>query len=158
MTKAVLIALLVLCFKSSNCQFKGDVVAISDGDTFTLLTSDQKQIKVRLHGIDCPESGQDFGSKAKIFLSSLIFSKKILIDDKGQDRYGRTIGVVYLDGLNINEEMLKNGMAWHYKKYDKNPEWSELENSARLDKKGLWIQEGALPPWEWRSNRKKVSN
>jgi micrococcal nuclease len=65
-------------------------------------------------------------------------------------RYGRTIGMVTIDGVNVNEKLLEAGLAWHYKKYDKNPEWAKLEEQARIDKKGLWIQPNPIPPWEWR--------
>ena len=136
-------------------QIQGKVVGIIDGDTFTLLTSENKQIKIRLHGIDCPEGRQDFGNQAKQYLSNLIFSKHLKIQDKGLDRYGRTIGIVFFDNMNINEAMLSNGMAWHFKKYDKNPKWDNLESEARILKKGLWAQENPTPPWEWRSNKKQ---
>jgi micrococcal nuclease len=125
-------------------------VAISDGDTFTLLTADKTQIKIRLHGIDCPEKSQDFGQVAKKFLSDLIYNKDVKVEKTDVDRYGRTIGKVEFGDINVNESLLKAGLAWHYKKYDKNEDWQKLEDDARAAKIGLWSRSDAQPPWEYR--------
>lgn len=131
-------------------QIKGIVVSIADGDTFTLLDSENKQIKIRLHGIDCPERAQDFGQVAKQYLSDLIFRKPVSVTQTDIDRYGRTIGIVYIDTININERILLSGLAWHYKRYDSNPVWSKLEQTAKENKKGLWSKNDPVPPWEFR--------
>jgi endonuclease YncB( thermonuclease family) len=133
---------------------KGRVVGIADGDTFTLLTPEHVQYKIRLHGIDAPEKGQDFGNRSKQALGNLIAGKDVEVQDRGKDRYGRTIGMVFLKGKNINEEMLRQGMAWHFLKYDKNPRWSELEGATREAHVGLWSQPGAVAPWDWRKAKK----
>lgn len=136
------------------CQLIGEVVSIADGDTFTLLTADKRQVKIRLHGIDAPESKQAFGQVSKQFLAGLVFKKKVYIKDNGQDRYGRTIGIVYLtsamEAPSVNEELLKSGLAWHYKKYDQNAEWAKLEQVARDGKKGLWKDASPMAPWDFR--------
>jgi endonuclease YncB( thermonuclease family) len=132
----------------------GHVVAIADGDTFTLLTEGNVQVKVRLHGIDAPEKRQDFGKRAKQELSTLIYGREVRVTDKGRDRYGRTIGLVYVGQLNINEEMLRRGMAWHYLKYDHDASWDELERTARESHLGLWSQLSPLAPWEWRAMKR----
>ncbi len=129
---------------------EGRVVAIADGDTFTLLTDDKRQVKVRLHGIDCPEKKQDFGQVARQRLSELVFDKRVRLNIKDTDRYGRTVAVVYQNNACINEELLKEGLAWHYTRYDRNPEWERLEKEARRHKAGLWRQPHPTPPWEWR--------
>ena len=134
-------------------QLKGKVISIADGDTFTLLV-ENRQIKIRLHGIDCPEKGQDFYQAAKQFLSDKIFNKNVLVMSKGKDRYGRTVGLVLVDGINVNEELLKAGLAWHYKRYDRNPSWEELEHQARIKKKGIWSQPNPGTPSEWRKAAK----
>ena len=134
-------------------QLQGKVVAITDGDTFTLLV-DRKQVNIRLHGIDCPEKKQDFGNVAKEYLSCLVVGKVVVVTNMNKDRYGRTVGIVSVDGHNVNEALLKAGLAWHYKEYDKNPAWSRLEETARNEKKGLWIQPNALPPWQFRKRKK----
>ena len=130
-------------------QLVGNVVSISDGDTFTMLVN-KEQIKIRLHGVDCPEKKQDFGNVAKEYLSSNIFGKVVTVQNMNTDRYGRTIGIVTVGGVNINEKLLEEGLAWHYKTYDKNPAWSRLEADARKNKKGLWVQPNAISPWDYR--------
>lgn len=137
--------------KETASEFTGKVVGIADGDTFTLLTDENDQIKIRLHGIDCPEKKQDFGQVAKQKLSELIFGKQVSVVKKDIDRYKRTVGLVYDDQNKcINEEMLKAGLAWHYIKYDQNPEWQAMEDEARNNRLGLWSQPNPTPPWEWR--------
>ncbi len=139
---------------TSSAQLTGKVVAIADGDTFTMLV-DNKQVKIRLHGIDCPEKKQDFGTVAKEFLSAQIFGKVVTAQKMGTDRYRRTIAMVTVDGINVNETLLKAGLAWHFIEYDKNPAWTEMEVAARRLKKGLWAQPNAIPPWEFRKRKKK---
>ena len=84
---------------------EGLVVKIADGDTLTLLTSSNKKIKIRLAGIDTPEIKQPFGNKAKQALAKLVFQKKALIEVQTKDRYGRTVGVVFVDGQNVKTQI-----------------------------------------------------
>lgn len=141
-----------------QAQLCGRVVSVADGDTFTMLIEDNKQVKIRLHGIDCPEKAQDFGQVAKKFLSDLLYNKTVRVKKMDIDRYGRTIGMVIVDSINANEELLKAGLAWHYKTYDKSPAWAAMEQKARNEKKGLWITPNAVAPWEWRRNERLTKN
>lgn len=143
--------LLSFLLLSANCcsQLVGEVVSIADGDTFTMLVNNE-QIRIRLHGIDCPEKGQNFSNVAKEFLAGYVFEKVVTVKEMDVDRYGRTIGMVTIDGVNVNERLLEAGLAWHYKNYDKNPAWAKLEEQARKDKKGLWAHPNPIPPWDWR--------
>lgn len=151
-----------LLFMALNIQaqlgtIKGKVVSVADGDTFTLLTDGNKQQKIRLHGIDCPEKKQDFGQVAKNFTSNMIFGKTINVKPTDIDRYGRTIAIVLLpDQMSLNELLLKNGLAWHYLQYDKNPNWNNLERSARKNKLGLWQHSAPVAPWNFRRNKQNV--
>lgn len=113
------------------------------------------KIKVRFHGIDCPESKQPYSNVCKKYLSDLILGKQVSLKNIGKDRNGRTLAIVFIDTINVNENLLSAGIAWHYKRYDKNPIWAELETRARKEKKGLWKDENSIPPWEWRKNSKK---
>jgi micrococcal nuclease len=133
----------------------GRVIKISDGDTFTILTKSNKQIRVRLHGIDAPERGQDFSAVSKQFLSDLVFNKVVTIISKNTDRYGRIIGVVKINNTIVNEELLKTGLAWHYTKYDSNSRWAELEANAKMKKKGLWSMANPVAPWKYREGKRK---
>ncbi len=149
--------LYILLFFSLPCiaQLKGKVASIADGDTFTLLTEDKQQIKVRLYGIDCPEKKQAYGTKAKQFTSELIFGKQVQVKRTSTDKYRRTIGIVTIsDGRILNEELLKSGFAWHYIQHDKNPCWQKLQKEAKLRKAGLWADNRAIAPWEFRKLKK----
>jgi endonuclease YncB( thermonuclease family) len=146
------IALLFLSH-SVFSQLVGKVVSVADGDTFTMLVNNE-QIRIRLHGIDCPEKSQDFGNVAKQFLSGYVFGKVVTVQNMDTDRYGRTVGMVTIDGINVNEKLLEAGLAWHYIKYDKNPKWTEVEEVARSQKKGLWSQSNPIPPWEYRKMKR----
>lgn len=145
----ILTLILFLSFTLSN-SFTGKVIKITDGDTIVVLTEDNEQIKIRLEGIDCPESSQDFGTKAKQATSDICFGKQVKIIKSGEGRYGRTLGYVMVGDVNVNEELLRLGMAWHYKQYNKDPELTELEQEARTNKVGLWSQANPIAPWEFR--------
>ena len=133
----------------------GRVIKVTDGDTITILNADLKQIKIRLHGIDTPEEKQDFGTKAKQFTSALAFGKTVSVNVLNKDRYGRSVGIVFLpDGRSLNKELLKAGLAWHFKQYDKSTEFANLELSARTKKLGVWSMGNAIAPWEFRKMKR----
>jgi len=132
------------------------VVSISDGDTFKGLTEDKKVIKFRIYGIDAPEKHQAFGNKATKYFSDLIFGKTVGIKVQSTDYFGREVVWVYTpDGKDVSAEMLKAGMAWHFKKYNKSEEYASLENSARLKRVGLWRDKEPIAPWKFRRSRKR---
>ena len=129
----------------------GRVVGVTDGDTLTLLV-DREQVRIRLAQIDAPESNQPYGKKAKTALSTLAFDKQARVEVVDIDRYGRTVGEVFVDGIDVNREMVREGHAWAYTKYSHTTEIIELEDSARTAKKGLWAlpENQREPPWIWR--------
>jgi len=105
----------------------GKVVGIADSDTITVLNG-KTPVKIRLYGIDCPEKGgQAFGNKAKQFTSDMVFKKQVQIEPMDQDRYGRTVAWVFVDGKNLCEELVAAGLAWHYKKYSSDQNLADLE-------------------------------
>ena len=125
----------------------GKVVSIHDGDTITVL-SGKEQTKVRLYGIDAPEKKQDYGQRSKQFLASLIAGQVVEVYPRGKDRYKRTIGTVYLNGADINAQMVENGYAWAYRKFSK--KYTPQESKAKSQRIGLWQDKEPIPPWEWR--------
>jgi len=133
----------------------GKVIKVTDGDTITILNADLKQIKIRLHGIDTPEEKQDFGTRAKQFTSTLAFGKTVSVKVLNKDRYGRSVGMVFLpDGRSLNKELLRAGLAWHFKQYDKSTEFANLELAARTKKIGVWSMRNAIAPWEFRKMKR----
>lgn len=131
-------------------QLQLEVIGVHDGDTLTGLDDTKTQHKVRLDAIDAPELGQPFGQAAKKGLAEKVFGKNVVVTVKTRDRYGRTVGHVLIDGRDVNLEMLEEGMAWHYKKYDTNVRLSRAEENARAARKGLWQDRNPVPPWDWR--------
>ena len=142
-----------LCLQTAWAQkvLQGKVVAIADGDTFTLLVQDSIQKKIRVASIDCPERKQPFSQKAKEFISAAIFNQQVQVEVQSTDRYRRIIGkVTYGNRKDLASELLKAGLAWHFKKYSKDPNLQALEDHARASQKGLWIDPNAIAPWDWR--------
>lgn len=139
-------------------EFSGSVVGVLDGDTFDVLHNGKAE-RIRLHGIDCPEKGQAYGQKAKQAASALMFGKEVTLQTHGKDKYGRTIGEVLLpDGTNVNQELVKEGWCWWYRKYAPgNTELERLEREAREGKKGLWIDPAPVPPWVYRKAKRGQS-
>ncbi|CAE6778379.1 Uncharacterized endonuclease [Nitrospira defluvii] len=131
--------------------YSGQVVGVIDGDTIDVLHNGKAE-RIRLNGIDCPEKSQSYGQKAKQAASALVFSKEVTLHTFEEDKYGRTIGNVLLaDGTNVNQELVKEGWCWWYRKYAPgNTVLEGLENEAREARKGLWVDPQPVPPWQWR--------
>lgn len=158
MKKLIIFLMFQLFFSVSYAEtIIGKVVGVSDGDTITILDSEKKQTKIRLNEIDTPESGQPYGNKSKQELSDLIYGKTVKVITNKKDRYGRTLGRVYLDELDVNSELIKRGAAWVYRQYSKDKSLLLLESEAQSKKLGLWSlpESDRTPPWEWRKSNKK---
>jgi endonuclease YncB( thermonuclease family) len=132
----------ILCLGSllaSASDFNGKVVGVTDGDTITVLHNGRGE-KIRLYGIDCPEKRQPFGTAAKQFSSELAFGKIVTVVPMGRDRSSRTVADVFLpDNRLLNHELVREGLAWRYKRYAlENSVLEQLERDAREAKRGLW--------------------
>ncbi len=141
---------------AGDSLLSGRVVKVADGDTITVL-QDNTQYKIRLYGIDCPENGQDFGNVAKKLTSSLTFDKVVDVVVYDTDRYGRSVGVVFVNKTNVNEQILSGGLAWVYRKYCKASfcdDWTDLEREAKVSRVGLWSHNDSVPPWTYRKNKR----
>ena len=135
--------------------YSARVVGASDGDTIKVLVGDVQK-RIRLEGIDTPElGGQPFGKAAKEFTARLCFGKEVHVFVSGQDRYKRDLAFVLVGEKNINQELLSAGLAWHFKRYNKDKELSALEVEARRLKRGLWAEPNPIPPWDWRKSKKE---
>lgn len=146
------LVLLAACAASAE-TLRGKVVGIADGDTLTLLTIDRVQVKVRLAEIDAPEARQPYGQHAKQPLATLAFGNDADVTVTDHDRYGRTVGRVYVGRVDVNAEMVRSGAAWVYRRYSRDPALLELEGDAQRARRGLWALPEAeqVPPWEWRA-------
>lgn len=149
----LLMSLLIITFSFAS-TIRGKVIKVSDGDTITILKNNEKT-KIRLYGIDAPEKAQNYGIKSLDVLNKMIFNKIVEVEVKSKDRYGRTVGVIYFNNININLYMVETGNAWWYKQYAKNEiEYKKAEESAKERKIGLWNESNFLSPWEYRKNKR----
>ena len=134
-------------------EISGKVVGVTDGDTITVLVN-KETIKVRLEGIDAPESGQSYGTKSKQALSEMVFGKPVTVKKTGTDKYKRTLGIVMVGDVDANAKMIEDGWAWHFKKYNDEERLAKLEDAARKAKRGLWADDTPLAPWDYRARQK----
>lgn len=151
--RLVPLVLLMACSAATAEQLVGRVVAIADGDTLTMLV-DRRQVKVRLTEIDAPEKKQPFGTRSRQSLADLTFGKVVLVVAQGKDRYGRTLGRVYVGQQDINAEQVRRGMAWVYDRYVTDRGLYPVQEEARAARRGLWADPHPLPPWDWRESRR----
>lgn len=165
----VFLALALLPLAAVAATLAAHVVGVHDGDTITVLDAERKQHKIRLAGIDAPESRQAFGNRSKESLSRLVFGKDVQIEWTKRDRYKRIVGKVWTSSpdanchtakcpmtLDANLAQVTVGMAWHYKEYEREQSredrerYAVAEQEARARKVGLWADKQPIPPWEWR--------
>lgn len=126
---------------------------VIDGDTVVLILSLTNQIHVRLAGIDAPERGQPFYSESGAYLNTMLKRAPITITSTGVDRYGRTLGTLYVGGTNVSLLMVQAGLAWHFTKYSHDISLTAAEREARERHAGIWQSSKPIAPWEYRSSR-----
>jgi micrococcal nuclease len=144
-------AILLICdlHAQATGSLVGKVVTVNDGDTILVLHAGQSE-RVRLYGIDAPEGGQAFGTRARQFLSELVFGKVVEVEVRDLDRYGRTVGRVLVEGRDAGLELVRVGLAWHYTRYSKAAALAAAEREAREAHRGLWAHASPLAPWDFR--------
>lgn len=127
----LLMFLLLITGQANASSFTGKLVKVLDGDTVEVLHNGKAE-RIRLAQIDCPEKNQPFGQAAKRYVLDEAAHKIVTVQVETVDRYGRTVGEVFLhDGSNLNKQIVGAGFAWQYKKYSKDTEYSDLEKSAK---------------------------
>lgn len=136
---------------------------VFDGDTLELATGRDRPVRVRLYGIDAPETGrrgepgQPYGREARRALQAKVASQRVAVEVADRDRYDRIVGVVRIAGRDINREMVEEGWAWAYRHYLQGPYASaylRAEEDARARRAGLWRQYNPEPPWEFRHRQR----
>ena len=143
-------AILLSLFNIAQAEeFIGKVITVLDGDTLQVLRSGHP-VKIRLAGIDAPESAQEYGDLSRQSLAQLVLHKPVHIHTLAVDDYGRLVAEVTLDGLNINHEQVRRGMAWAYSFFHNDKTVNALEQAARAAKRGLWAQANPIVPNQWR--------
>lgn len=165
----ILLAILLLCLSSVATAkeplrvIDGVVTRVSDGDTIQVTDPLGTKIKVRLYGIDAPETakgklpGQPYGQESHQALSTKTLSRQVRLDVLDIDKYRRLVSLVWIGSRNINREMLAEGHAWAFRKYldrDYAADYLSLEAQAARQGRGLWQQNSPQPPWEFRKSLK----
>jgi endonuclease YncB( thermonuclease family) len=151
-----LLILLILLIAGPAHGWSGEVIGVADGDTLTVLY-DRTRVRVRLADIDAPETAQPFGTRSRQALAALCFQKLAAVEDRGRDRYGRTIGRVNCDGIDANAAQVSAGLAWVYDKYaEPDSPLYGLQDRARSARRGLWIDATPVAPWTWRRTVKAM--
>ena len=144
-------------------QLAGKVIKVTDGDTVNVLTSNNETHKIRLSGIDAPEKKQAFGNRSKQALADLIDGKTVMVEYNKLDKYQRVVGKITFNGQDVNLRQIKLGLAWHYKKYEKEQDvedrsiYANAEYLAQRDKRGLWVDENPIEPWNYRKQKREKS-
>lgn len=152
--KKILIVLTILLAAVVNAaELVGKVTKVSDGDTVWVTDKKGEREKIRLNGIDAPESTQAFGKEATKMLQTKIGFKEVKVVYDGRDMYSRILGTIYYKGKDINLEMVAEGGAWVYYT-NKDPAYLEALSAAKSAKKGLWKDSKAINPYEYRKSKR----
>jgi len=150
------VILAAITFTAHAEEIVGKVVGVHDADTITVLDATNTQHKIRLEGIDAPERGQAYGTKATDALKAALGGNPVRVVVSDKDRYGRELGTVFSGATNLNAWLVANGWAWHYTKYSKDAHLADLELKARAARVGLWADSSPpMPPWDYRSAEKQ---
>ena len=134
-------------------DFTGKVVWVADGDSINVLR-DREQVKVRLVDIDAPEKTQPFGNKSKQALEALVKGQIVLVVERGHDQYHRTLGRIYRGDLDVNAELVREGMAWAIRPHARDTTLYQIEAEAKERRLGLWQDLEPVPPWVWRKTHR----
>ena len=133
----------------------GKVTRVSDGDTVWVTDAAKLKRKVRLDRIDAPEKDQPWGKESAAVLRGWIFCKDVRVEYEKRDRYGRILGIIYNGTNDVNLAMVRSGNAWHYSHFDKTPEYAAAEAEAYAARRGLWVQDNPVNPYQWRRLHRK---
>ena len=132
-------------------EFFAKIIAVLDGDTVLVLREENSQReKIRLAEIDAPEKAQEYGVASRRSLSGMVQGKQVQVVSQAVDQYGRTVAHLHINGLDVNAEQIRRGMAWEYSHFHSNRALIALQQEARQAARGLWARGDPTPPWDWR--------
>lgn len=166
---AIAVLALTPCGVSAEHALACKVTAVTDGDTLICFDPARRKMeKIRMRGIDAPESNQAFGQRSKQSLSDLTYGKPATVSWSKRDRWGRILGVVWIEPadctgcghvLDANRTQISLGMAWWFRRYaseqvaEERLQYELEEIKARKRLVGLWIENEPVAPWDWRKSR-----
>ncbi len=145
----ILVALFAVGNLAQGAEFVAKVIAVLDGDTVLVKRANGLK-KIRLVGIDAPEKAQTFGETSRRSLADMVLGKQVKVTSEAVDQYGRMVAHISVDGLDVNAEQIRRGMAWENSRFHNDRALLALQEEARLAPRGLWALNDPMPPWEWR--------
>lgn len=160
--RALLCCCLLTIIPANVWAYKAKVIKVADGDTITVQKSNGDLVKVRLYGIDCPESDQAYGNAAARFTNKAVLNQSVDVDVIDTDQYGRAVAIVKYGNTSLNAELARNGYAWYYPQYCKSKNFCQqierLEQTARSQNTGLWQDANPIAPWSYRKGHEPEEN
>lgn len=139
---------------AKETTIEGKVTKIIDGDSIIVVGNDKKEYEVQIEGTDAPETKQPFGKESTEALSKMLKDKKVKVTWEKADNFDRLLAQVFVDDKHANLEMIKSGMAWHFKRYNKSEVLAKAETEAKEAKRGLWADEKPTAPWDYRKENR----
>ena len=143
---------LIVASAAAAQPFTARVSDVIDGDTLVVVDA-RRKTTVRLAGIDAPEKSQAYGAAARVALMKAALHRSVRVAPRAADDYGRLVAIVHLGDINLNEVLLRNGLAWEYSHHHGDRRLKAIEAEARSARRGLWAQSKPQPPWEFRKRR-----
>ncbi len=155
---ALLLLFSLFFIQPALADWSGPVVWVQDGDSLIVKRGGERVV-IRLQGIDTPEKGQPFAQEAKKTAIRLAKNKRVRIQVKERDKYGRMVAQVFLpDGRNLAHTLVRMGLAWRHIYFAKDPMLKTLEEQARKAGLGLWQERNPTPPWVWKKRLRKKNH
>lgn len=173
-TLALFFSFVAVAFAGAATEtIQGRVVDVSDGDSLTAQLADGSKLKIRLWGVDAPETGQGYGttgqpfaSKARAQLRRMILRKECSFEIVSRDNNGRSVARVWVPSAESADSplgvidsgfaLIKSGLAWHDARFAPHAsEYRDAAAAARCERRGLWAaREDPVPPWKWRAQQR----
>ena len=136
-------------------SFEGRCVKVYDGDTVEVMAGGPTSLRVRLHAIDSPEKGQPFSNAARKRTRELVEGKRVRVEVRDRDQYDRLVARIFVDERDLSEQLISEGLAWHYTRYSSELALGRAQREARKARRGLWQDPDPEPPWEFRQSRRE---
>lgn len=146
MRRVLLAAAALLALTAHAHAYDAVVSACHDGDTCTLSDG----TRIRLHAIDAPELDQPYGLQAHAMINRLVAGQHVDVRPTGDSSYGRTVADLYIGGRSVGSEMVSAGLAWVEPRWNTDPTAPSRQSTAQAAHLGLWADNSAVPPWQWR--------
>jgi micrococcal nuclease len=146
MRKFLAAAAWLLALSHAAWAYDATVSHVIDGDTVVLSGGTH----VRLHGIDSPEISQPYGLQAQALMTRLVAGQHVDVRPTGDLSYGRAVADIYVGGRSVGAEMVSAGLAWSERRWATDPSLPTRQAAAQAAHLGLWADNAAVPPWQWR--------